>query len=140
MGFGDINFKPSTILIFTIAFGISSDGTIYFLTKYRQELKNGFSISEAVSRTIKETGVSIIYTSLILFAGFGVFAASSFGGTVALGLLVSITLLVSMCTNLLLLPSILLSIEHYVSRKEILEEPIIDIDMEEDGSLSNNQE
>lgn len=129
MGFVGIDFKPSTILIFTIAFGISSDGTIYFLTKYRQELRQGNkTISEAVSATIKETGISMIYTSIILFCGFAIFAASSFGGTASLGIMISITLLVSMFTNLLLLPSILLSLEKVFSKKEITEEPLIDID------------
>ena len=133
MGFFNINFKPSTILIYTIAFGIASDGTIYFLTKYRHELKNqNRSPSEAVSITIKEIGLSMIYTAIILFCGFGIFAASSFGGTVALGILISITLLVSMCTNLVLLPAIMLSLGNIISKKEIIEEPLIDIDEEYD--------
>ena len=133
MGFFNINFKPSTILIYTIAFGIASDGTIYFLAKYRHELKNqNRTISEAVSITIKEIGLSMIYTAIILFCGFGIFAASSFGGTVALGILISITLLVSMCTNLVLLPAILLSLGNAIPKKEIIEEPLIDIDEEFD--------
>jgi predicted RND superfamily exporter protein len=127
MGFLDIRFKPSTILIFSIAFGISSDGTIYFLTKYRQELKNKRSASEAISAAIKDTGLSMIYTAVILFFGFAIFAASSFGGTVALGVLVSLTLIISMVTNLVLLPSILLTIDNRRNRKEILEEPLIEI-------------
>lgn len=128
MGFLDIRFKPSTILIFSIAFGISSDGTVYFLTKYRQELKQyKKSVAEAISASIKETGFSMIYTAIILFCGFSIFAASSFGGTVALGILISITLLVSMVTNLVLLPAILLSIHKNISKKEMLEPPLIDI-------------
>jgi uncharacterized protein len=129
MGFLDIRFKPSTILIFSIAFGISSDGTIYFLTKYRQELKKyKKSASEAISAAIKDTGLSMIYTSTILFCGFAIFAASSFGGTVALGVLVSLTLLISMFTNLILLPAILLSIHRKSLNKEITDEPYIDIE------------
>jgi predicted RND superfamily exporter protein len=128
MGFMHINFKPSTILIFSIAFGISSDGTIYFLTRYRQELKTkGRTVAQAISITIRETGLSMIYTNSILFSGFAIFAASSFGGTVAMGVLVSLTLLIAMCTNLILLPSILLSIDKRISKKQMLEEPIIDI-------------
>jgi uncharacterized protein len=128
MGFLGINFKPTTILIFSIAFGISSDGTIYFLTKYRQELKiTGRSVPQAISVTIRETGLSMIYTAIILFSGFAIFAASSFGGTVALGILVSLTLLVAICTNLVMLPAILLSIDKRKSRKEALAEPLIDI-------------
>ena len=129
MGFLDIRFKPSTILIFSIAFGISSDGTIYFLTKYRQELKkHGKSAAAAISSAIHDTGLSMIYTSIILFSGFAIFTASSFGGTVALGVLVSLTLLLSMFTNLILLPAILLSIHRKSLKKEIIEEPLIDID------------
>ncbi len=128
MGFLDIRFKPSTILIFSIAFGISSDGTIYFLTKYRQELKKLKGPAEAISAAIHDTGLSMIYTSIILFCGFAIFAASSFGGTVALGVLVSLTLLMSMFTNLILLPAILLSIHTKKTKKEITEEPLIDLE------------
>jgi len=133
MGFLDIRFKPSTILIFSIAFGISSDGTIYFLTKYRQELKKGAkSAAEAISAAIHDTGLSMIYTSIILFCGFSIFSASSFGGTVALGVLVSLTLLLSMFTNLILLPAILLSIHRKSLKQEIIEKPLIDIEEAED--------
>jgi hypothetical protein len=129
MGFLDIRFKPSTILIFSIAFGISSDGTIYFLTKYRQELKKyKKGAADAISSAIKDTGLSMVYTSIILFCGFAIFSASSFGGTAALGILVSLTLLLSMFTNLILLPAILLSINNKATKKEIIEEPLIDIE------------
>jgi predicted RND superfamily exporter protein len=129
MGFLDIRFKPSTILIFSIAFGISSDGTIYFLTKYRQELKkHKRTASESITAAIKDTGLSMIYTSIILFCGFAIFAASSFGGTVAMGVLVSLTLLMSMFTNLILLPAILLSIHRKSLSKEIIEPAYIDIE------------
>jgi predicted RND superfamily exporter protein len=117
MGFLDIRFKPSTILIFSIAFGIASDGTVYFLTKYRQELKKGLTAPQAISLAVKETGLSMVYTNIILFFGFIIFAASSFGGTVAMGILVSLTLIVSMCTNLILLPAILLSIDNRKTKK-----------------------
>lgn len=139
MGFLNINFKPSTILIFSIAFGISSDGTIYFLTRYRQELKiHGRSVAQAISITIRETGLSMIYTNIILFSGFAIFAASSFGGTVAMGILVSLTLLIAMCTNLVLLPCILLSIDKRISRKTMLEEPIIDLQPDKDSGVSQH--
>jgi len=129
MGFLDIRFKPSTILIFSIAFGISSDGTIYFLTKYRQELKkHNRGAAAAITAAIKDTGLSMVYTSIILFSGFSIFSASSFGGTVALGVLVSLTLLISMFTNIILLPAILLSIHKKSMKKEIIEEPLIDIE------------
>ncbi|HXC04794.1 MAG TPA: MMPL family transporter [Bacteroidia bacterium] len=134
MGFFNIHLKPSTILVFSIAFGISSDGTMYFLTKYRQELKNHqYSISRTVSLAIRETGVSMIYTAVILFCGFGIFMASDFGGTAALGILVSITLLVAYCSNLLLLPCFLLSLEKRITNKAFMQEPLVQIyDEDED--------
>jgi uncharacterized protein len=109
MGFVGIHLKPSTTLIFSIAFGLSSDGTIYFLTKYKDELKNGRkTVSQAISETIQFTGISMFYTAAVLFAGFAIFTASTFKGTVALGILVSITLLMGMLSNLILLPSFLI--------------------------------
>jgi hypothetical protein len=134
MGFSDIRFKPSTILIFSIAFGIASDGTIYFLTRYRQELKNNKNISvpDAISICIKDMGISMVYTAVILFSGFSIFILSSFGGTVALGILISLTLLVSMCTNLILLPAILISLSNVISRKEIEESEAVISEEEND--------
>lgn len=134
MGFSDIRFKPSTILIFSIAFGIASDGTIYFLTRYRQELKNNKNISvpDAISICIKDMGISMVYTAIILFSGFSIFILSSFGGTVALGVLISLTLLVSMCTNLILLPAILISLSNVISRKEIEESDAVISEEEND--------
>ena len=116
MGYFGIPIKPSTILVFSIAFGISIDDTIHFLAKYRQELKVN-NIRKSVVISIKETGVSMIYTSIILFFGFSIFTASNFGGTQALGLLVSLTLFVAMLTNLVLLPSLLLSLEKRILTK-----------------------
>ncbi|MCX6290177.1 MAG: efflux RND transporter permease subunit [Bacteroidetes bacterium] len=138
MGFFGIPLKPSTILIFSIAFGIASDGTMYFLTKYRQELKqHGGSISKTVSKTINETGVSMIYTAVILFSGFFIFTVSSFGGTSALGVLISITLLIAMCSNLVFLPTLLLSLEKFVITRAFLKEPLIQLyDEDEDVELS----
>ena len=139
MGFLDIRFKPSTILIFSIAFGIASDGTIYFLTRYRQELKNNkkASVSEAISICVKDLGVSMVYTAIILFSGFSIFIWSSFGGTVALGVLISLTLLVSMCTNLILLPAILISLSNVISRKEIEESNAV-VDEEDEADFNVN--
>jgi predicted RND superfamily exporter protein len=127
MGYAGIEFKATTILIFTIAFGLASDGTIYFLTRFRHELKNNnHTIENAISITIRDTGLSMIYTALVLFFGFAIFAASSFGGTKALGLLVSTTLLVSMITNLILLPAILLSLKNHIEKPKKGEEAWID--------------
>ena len=119
MGYFGIPIKPSTILVFSIAFGISIDDTIHFLAKYRQELQsNGSNIRKAVVNSIKETGTSMIYTSIILFFGFSIFIASNFGGTQALGTLVSLTLFVAMLANLVLLPALLLSLERALTTKQ----------------------
>jgi predicted RND superfamily exporter protein len=133
MGYLGIPIKPSTILVFSIAFGISVDDTIHFLAKYRQALQaNNWKIKKSVYEALCETGVSMFYTSIVLFFGFSVFIISSFGGTVALGALVSVTLLFAMLSNLLLLPSLLLSLERSIANKEVLRKPAINIIPEND--------
>ena len=135
MGYLGVPIKPSTILVFSIAFGISVDDTIHFLAKYRQELQaNQWRIKKSVYAALRETGVSMFYTSIVLFFGFSVFTISSFGGTVALGALVSITLLFAMLSNLLLLPSLLLSLERIIANKEVLKKPAINIIPSEDDT------
>ena len=136
MGYFGISLKPSTILVFSIAFGISVDDTIHFLAKYRQELLvNNWNIKKSVLSALNETSVSMFYTSVVLFFGFFIFVASDFGGTIALGLLVSITLLFAMLSNLLLLPALLLSLEKMINY-EAFQEPLLDIfDEEEDIEL-----
>ena len=138
MGFFGITIKPSTILVFSIAFGISVDDTIHFLAKYRQELKaHNWNIGPSVIAALKETGVSMMYTSIILFFGFSVFDSSEFGGTMALGILVSFTLLVAMLANLVLLPSFLLTMNKSMTTKAF-EEPFMEIlDEEEDIELDD---
>jgi len=136
MGYFGIALKPSTILVFSIAFGISVDDTIHFLAKYRQELlMNNWNIRKSVFSALNETGVSMFYTSVVLFFGFFIFVASDFGGTIALGLLVSITLMLAMLSNLLLLPALLLSLEKIINY-EAFQEPLLDtFDEEEDVEL-----
>ncbi|MGN6543133.1 MAG: efflux RND transporter permease subunit [Ginsengibacter sp.] len=109
MGWADVRLKPSTVLIFSVALGIAIDVTIRFLVNYKQELPlNNSEVKKTVSETIKHTGLSIIYTSLVLIAGFIIFCFSGFGGTQSLGWLTSITLFVATLTNLILLPVLLL--------------------------------
>ena len=135
MGYIGVPIKPSTILVFSIAFGISVDDTIHFLAKYRQELQaNKWKIKPSVYGALRETGVSMFYTSIVLFFGFSVFTISSYGGTVALGALVSATLLFAMLSNLLLLPSLLLSLERNIANKTVLKKPAINIIPEEDDA------
>jgi hypothetical protein len=131
MGYFQIPLKPSTLLVFGIALGITVDNAILFLAKYRQELKlHPWDINEAIMISIKETGLGIFYTSIILFFGFIMFVFSQFGGTKGLGLLVSITILVGMLTNLLILPSLLLTLQKKVISKSF-QEPYFDIYDEE---------
>lgn len=141
MGFFGIPIKPSTILVFSIAFGISVDDTIHFLAKYRQELKaNNWKIKKSVFNTVKEAGISMFYTSVVLFFGFSVFTLSSFGGTVALGSLVAATLLFAMLANLILLPALLLTLEKTIANEQEFIEPKIDIlaeDKEEEEENKN---
>lgn len=112
MGYFGIPLKPSTVLIFSITFGISVDYSIHFLAKYRQELHaRKFFVPIAVSNSILEVGKSMVYTSIILFAGFVIFAGSSFGGTIALGTLTSTTLVIAMLTNLTLLPALIMTFD-----------------------------
>lgn len=111
MGYIGIPLKPSTALVFSVAFGIAVDDSIHFLARYRLARNMGDTVSMAVSNSYKDTGISMIYTSIILFLGFVIFTASSFGGTRALGQLASVTLLIAMFGNLLLLPALLLSFD-----------------------------
>ncbi len=138
MGFLGVPIKPSTILVFSIAFGISVDDTIHFLAKYRQELTaNRWHIKKSVYAALRETGVSMFYTSIVLFFGFSVFIISSFGGTKALGGLVSATLLFAMLSNLILLPSLLLSLERSIANKQVLKKPQIDILPKDEDNLKD---
>ncbi len=138
MGYFNIPLKPSTILVFSIAFGISVDDTIHYLAKYRQELmQNAWSIGISAKLALKETSVSMMYTSVVLFFGFAIFAASDFGGTVALGLLVSTALLFAMFSNLVILPSLLLSLEKHFTKVEF-KEPQIKIYQEDNENDDEN--
>jgi predicted RND superfamily exporter protein len=110
MGWVGVPLKPSTVLVFSVALGIAVDITIRFLVNYRQELQKGGSVEEKVIASIHQTGLSIIYTSLVLIAGFIVFCVSHFGGTVSLGWLTSVTLLTATMANILLLPVLLLQL------------------------------
>lgn len=132
MGYFSIPIKPSTIIIFSIAFGISVDNTIHFLSRYRQELRHfEWNTFKAAHAAIREAGFSMIYTSVVLYFGFGLFILSSFGGTQALGILVSVTLLFAMFSNLILLPSLLVSIEKKET-SEAFAESLVDISESED--------
>ena len=151
MGYFNIPLRPSTALIFSVVFGISVDDAIHFLAKYRQELfTSNFFVPLAISKSIRETGASMMYTSIILFAGFIIFSGSEFVGTTMLGILTSTTLLIAMLTNLIVLPSLLMAfddgkrskdahplIEHYDEFYQEEEDEEIDLDLialEENGN------
>lgn len=153
MGWFGIPLKPSTLLVFSIAFGISIDDTIHYLAKYRMELKTRrWDLKECVLMAIREAGLGMFYTSIVLFSGFSMFTFSQFGGTQALGLLISLTLLVAMITNLVVLPSLLLSLERRLTTKSFEEEPYFDaysegmdidwehMDLEDDSSEDSNED
>jgi predicted RND superfamily exporter protein len=122
MGFMDISLRISTILVFNIAYGIAIDSAIHFFSVYGHELKkNTQDIKLSVEESLKETGFSIMYTSIILLFGFSIFMLSNFGGTQALGMLICITLFTSIFTNLLVLPSLLLSLDKVIMIKSLRE-------------------
>jgi predicted RND superfamily exporter protein len=109
MGWAGVPLKPSTVLVFSVALGIAIDVTIRFLVNYKQELpEHHFNVLSTTVSTIRHTGISIIYTSLVLVAGFVIFMLSDFGGTFSLGWLTSFTLLVATFTNLVFLPALML--------------------------------
>ncbi|MBI1343930.1 MAG: MMPL family transporter [Terrimonas sp.] len=114
MGWAGVRLKPSTVLIFSVALGIAIDVTIRFLVNFKQELPaQGYDMKKTVIETIHSTGISIIYTSLVLIAGFIIFCFSGFGGTQSLGWLTSLTLITATITNLVLLPSVLISLVRF---------------------------
>jgi len=122
MGYFGIPLKPSTILVFSIAFGISVDNAIQFMAKYRHDfLLSGGKVKKSVFSALRETGISTFYTSVILILGFGTFTLSSFSGTIALGGLISCTLVFAMFANLVVLPSLVLTFEKKKTKKEELE-------------------
>lgn len=138
MGYAGIPIKPSTIIVFSIALGISVDNAIQYLSRYRHELRasNG-DIKESALKALHEVGFSMIYTSIVLVLGFSVFIVSEFGGTQALGILISTTLLIAMFFNILVLPSLLLTLDKRLVSKAFTE-PIVDVydeDEDEDKEL-----
>ncbi|MBM3436604.1 MAG: RND family transporter, partial [Bacteroidetes bacterium] len=140
MGYFGIPIKPSTVLIFSIALGISVDNTIQFLSRYRLQLKHHkWEIRESVIAAISETGYSMIYSSVVLFFGFSIFILSSFGGTQSLGYLIAFTLLAALLSNLFVLPSLILTLDKWMTTK-VFQEPLLEILEEEDDDESEPDE
>ena len=133
MGYFGIPLKPSTILVFSIAFGISVDNAIQFMAKYRHDLiQNNGKIKKSVLSALQETGISTFYTSIVLIFGFAIFTLSSFGGTIALGGLISCTLTFAMFANLVVLPALVLTVEKWSSKKAITSQTTIKNDNEDE--------
>lgn len=132
MGFTGIPLKPSTALIYSMSFGIAIDNSIHFLARYRLARKGGDNVKKAVTNSFEDTGLSMIYTSAILFLGFVIFAFSSYGGTIALGQLTSISLLIALVANLFLLPAMLIS---FNKDADPIDEPMIEYDEEEKDDI-----
>jgi hypothetical protein len=140
MGFTGVPVKPSTIIVFSIALGISVDNAIQYLSRYRHELKvTNHDIGRSTINALREAGFSMIYTSIVLVLGFSVFMVSGFGGTQALGMLVSTTLFIAMFFNIMVLPSFLLVLDKYAVTKAFESEPIIEIFDGEDEMNGNNR-
>jgi len=128
MGFTGVPIKPSTIIVFSIALGISVDNAIQYLSRYRHELKKtGNDIKRSAINALREAGFSMIYTSIVLILGFSIFMVSGFGGIQALGMLVSTTLLIAMFFNMVVLPSLLLSLDKSVVTRAFKSEPVIEV-------------
>ena len=141
MGYFGIPLKPSTILVFSIAFGISVDNAIQFMAKYRHDLiLNNGKVRRSVMSAIRETGISTFYTSVVLILGFAVFTLSSFSGTIALGGLISCTLLFAMFANLVVLPALVLTFEkRKLGKEELVDDEIIKGDDLEEALLKSDQ-
>ncbi len=142
MGFAGIPIKPSTIIVFSIALGISVDNAIQYLSRYRHELRvTGGNIKLSALNALREAGFSMIYTSIVLVLGFSVFIVSEFGGTQALGILISATLFIAMFFNVVVLPSLLLSLDKFLVTKAFEGEPIIEVyDGDDEGNGHYNRE
>ncbi len=140
MGYSGIPLKPSTLIVFSIALGISVDNAIQYLARYRHDLKtSNINIAQSAVNALREASFSMIYTSIVLVLGFSVFTVSDFGGTKALGLLISTTLFVAMFFNMVVLPSLLMSLDKYAVTKAFTEDAIIDVfDETEDKNNTNN--
>jgi hypothetical protein len=138
MGFSGIPLKPSTLIVFSIALGISVDNAIQYLARYRHDLKtSNMNIALSAISALREASFSMIYTSIVLVLGFSVFTVSDFGGTKALGLLISTTLFVAMFFNMVVLPSLLMSLDKYLVTKAFTEDAIIEVYDDEDLNNSN---
>ncbi|MDP4290621.1 MAG: MMPL family transporter [Bacteroidota bacterium] len=140
MGFSGIPLKPSTLIVFSIALGISVDNAIQYLARYRHGLKiSNHDIGKSAVGALREASFSMIYTSIVLVLGFSVFTISNFGGTQALGFLISTTLFVAMFFNLVVLPSLLMTLDKYAVTKAFIEEPVVEMYVNNDNHIDSDE-
>jgi hypothetical protein len=119
MGYLGVDIKPSTAVIFTIAFGIAVDDTIHYLARFRIELKRGLSFQDALEITTQKTGRAIIITSMILLLGFGTLITSEFTSTTLMGILISSTIFFAVIADLVVLPSLFYWLKPNLSKTQI---------------------
>jgi uncharacterized protein len=107
MSVSGIPLNAATSLIFTIGFVIAIDDTIHFLTRFKNEFAKSGNMEDSIKRTMAHTGRAIIYTSIILFAGYGILVVSSFKEIMHHAILVCATLFFALLADLYLLPALL---------------------------------
>ena len=112
---GTIGMAASVVT--AIAFGIVVDDTIHFLSKYQRARSKGRPASDAVRSAFRTVGRALFTTTAVLVAGFLVFATSGFQLSWVLGILVSMTLVIALIADFLLLPPLLLAIDHRKTRQ-----------------------
>lgn len=107
MGAAGILLDTMTAMVASIAIGLAVDDTVHFMSRMEQHRRAGASMPEALRDTTIDIGRALVFTSLVLCAGFGVMLTSDFVGTVHFGLLCTITVAVALIADLLLLPVLL---------------------------------
>ncbi len=110
MGIFHIPLKASTAIFFSIAFGIATDDTIHFISRFKLELKKSTSPLRAFKHTYAETGKPVFLTTLILLGGFISLVLSDFESIRLFGLLTCLTLLIALLAEIVLLPVLLMTI------------------------------
>ena len=108
MGYVGINLDVATIMIASVAIGISVDDTIHFLYRFKEEFKKDGDHYLAIQRTLSGVGRALIFTTVVATCGFLVFCLSSFKAIQYFGLLTGITMVSALVADLFILPSCIL--------------------------------
>jgi len=104
LGYLGIELEAGISIVFAVIFGIAVDDTIHFLSKYKLARRAGKDMEEALQITFLETGKAICLTSVILFFGFLVMLFSIHPPSITIGLLISVTLLSALFSDMLIIP------------------------------------